>query len=62
MYDNIAPNADTNRAIGMSIRCFKNEYIEPPVNMDIVLEATATEADQTLKINKYFANAYTVDW
>jgi len=28
---------------------------------DIVLEATATEANQTLKINKYFTNAYTVD-
>jgi len=29
---------------------------------NIVLQATATEAGQTLKINKYFANAYTVDW
>ncbi len=28
---------------------------------DIVIQATATEANQTLKINKYFANAYTVD-
>ena len=27
---------------------------------DIVLEVTATEANQTLKINKYFKNAYTV--
>ena len=27
----------------------------------IVLEATATAADRTLRINKYFANAYTVD-
>ena len=29
---------------------------------NIVLQATATEAGQTLKINKYFKNAYTVDW
>ena len=28
----------------------------------IMLEATATQANQTLKINKYFANEYTVDW
>ena len=27
---------------------------------DIVLQATATEADQSLTINKYFANAYSV--
>ena len=32
------------------------------VNKDIILEATATESGQTLKINKYFKNAYTVDW
>ena len=32
------------------------------INKDIVLEATSTAANQTLKINKYFANAYTVDW
>ena len=31
------------------------------INKDIVIEATSTEANQTLKINKYFANAYTVD-
>ncbi len=29
---------------------------------DIVIEATATESGQTLRINKYFKNAYTVDW
>ena len=29
---------------------------------DIILQATSTAANQTLKINKYFANAYTVDW
>ena len=29
---------------------------------NIVLQATATEAGQTLKINKYFANAYMIDW
>ena len=28
---------------------------------DIILQATATESDQTLTINKYFANDYTVD-
>ena len=28
---------------------------------DIVIQATATAANQTLKINKYFANAYIVD-
>ena len=32
------------------------------VNKDIILEATSTAADQTLRINKYFANVYTVDW
>jgi hypothetical protein len=31
-------------------------------NLDIVIEATVTEANQKLKINKYFSNAYTVDW
>ena len=31
------------------------------INKDIVLEATATASGQTLKINKYFSNAYTVD-
>ena len=30
------------------------------INKDIVLEATSTAVNQTLKINKYFANAYTV--
>ena len=29
---------------------------------NIVLQATATVANQTLKINKYFDNDYTVDW
>jgi len=28
----------------------------------IVIETTSTEINQTLRINKYFANAYTVDW
>ncbi len=60
-FDSINPSYSYYRAFGHSLRCFKNEYIEPPVNMDIVLEATSTEANQTLKINKYFANAYTVD-
>ena len=32
------------------------------INKDIVIEATSTAANQTLKINKYFSNAYTVDW
>ena len=32
------------------------------VNKDIILEATATESGQTLKINKYFFNSYTVNW
>ena len=36
-------------------------YAQWNVNKDIVLEATATSVNQTLKINKYFANAYTVD-
>ena len=30
--------------------------------MDIVLEVRATSAKKTLKINKYFENAYLVDW
>jgi hypothetical protein len=30
--------------------------------MDIVLEVTATTEGKTIKINKYFANAYAVDW
>jgi hypothetical protein len=29
---------------------------------NIILEATATAANQTLTINKYFANGYQVDW
>ena len=29
---------------------------------DIVIQVTATEDYKDLKINKYFANAYTVDW
>jgi hypothetical protein len=29
---------------------------------DIVLQATSTAANQTIKINKYFENAYVVDW
>jgi len=29
---------------------------------DIEIEVTASEVGQTVKINKYFANAYTVDW
>ena len=37
-----------------------NAQSEP--SKDIVLEATATETGNTLTINKYFANAYTVDW
>ena len=36
-----------------------NAQSEP--SKDIIIEATATESNQTLKINKYFANAYTVD-
>jgi hypothetical protein len=31
-------------------------------NEKIALDATTTAANQTVKINKYFANAYTVDW
>ena len=30
--------------------------------MDIVIETTATSANKKIRINKYFANAYTVDW
>ncbi len=34
-----------------------------PITEDmIVIETTSTEINQTLRINKYFANAYTVDW
>ena len=39
-----------------------NLYAKWEVSKDIILEATSTEANQTLKINKYFNNAYTVDW
>ena len=60
--DNLYANGDFYRGYGYAVRCFKNEYVKPPVNKDIKLEATSTAADQTLKINKYFANAYTVDW
>ena len=31
-------------------------------NKVIILEATATSANKILRINKYFSNAYTVDW
>ena len=58
---NLEVNDDYYRGYGYAIRCFKNEYVKPPVNKDIVIEATATDANQTLKINKYFANDYTVD-
>lgn len=34
---------------------------EDDYGITIVLQATATEPDQTLTINKYFANDYTVD-
>ena len=52
----IYPQYDYYRAYGFAVRCFKNEP-----SLDIVLEATSTEANQTLKINKYFASPYTVD-
>ncbi|MDR2253364.1 MAG: YDG domain-containing protein [Bifidobacteriaceae bacterium] len=40
---------------------------DPPVRVtvagfDIVLTATVSVADQTVGLNKYFANGYTVDW
>ena len=35
---------------------------EENYGLDIILQATATESGQTLTINKYFANSYTVDW
>jgi hypothetical protein len=41
-----------------------HEYwlVTPAVGCNyIILEATATAANQTLKINKYFSNSYTVD-
>ena len=37
-------------------------YAKWSINKDIIIEATATEAGQTLKIKKYFSNSYTVDW
>lgn len=37
-------------------------YAKLSINKDIIIQATATESGQTLKINKYFKNAYTVDW
>ena len=42
------------RSEGEVVRCFRN-------TKDIIIEATATAANQTLTINKYFDNAYTVD-
>jgi hypothetical protein len=29
---------------------------------DILIKVTATEENQTLRINKYFSNAFNVDW
>ena len=40
---------------------YKDNWTTCVINKDIVIEATATDANQTLKINKYFANDYTVD-
>ncbi len=37
-------------------------YAHWGVSKDIIIEATAISPNQTLAINKYFANAYTVDW
>ena len=55
-------------AVGLLITlCLGVFYVKPvdaqssPNSMDIVIEATATEENQTLRINKYFDNAYTVD-
>jgi hypothetical protein len=40
---------------------YKDNGTDCVLNKDIILEATAT-AGQKIKINKYFNNAYTVDW
>ena len=37
-------------------------YAQRKNSKDIDIEATAMAAGQTITINKYFANAYTVDW
>ena len=37
-------------------------YAQWTPTKDIILEATSASADQTLTINKYFSNAYIVDW
>jgi len=37
-------------------------YAKWDEDKEIIIEVTATEADQTLTINKYFNSAYTVDW
>ncbi len=37
-------------------------YAHWSTSKDIEITAVAIAANQTLRINKYFANAYTVDW
>ncbi len=37
-------------------------YAHWNTSKDIVITAIVTSANQKIKINKYFANAYTVDW
>ena len=43
------------RAYTFSVRCFKN----PPTEIELTADITAP--GQTVTVNKYFANAYTID-
>ena len=49
---------DTNRKVDPSIICI------PPYtgSTDIKLTVITTGANQTVRINKYFANAHTINW
>jgi len=47
-----------DRVYAQAVRCFKNTS---STSADIQLTAVITSSGQTVRINKYFANAYTVN-
>jgi hypothetical protein len=56
------PLSTTNPSTTVTITQNTTLTANAKVNKNIILEATATAANQTIIINKYFGNAYTVDW
>jgi len=51
---------DTQEWLSSNTTVYAKWYQPQP--KDILIEARATSANQKITINKYFANAYTVDW